>query len=373
MARRNVATMKDDIVVDRSELIEQYLPPNPRVPSPSSPSSSRSGDQEEKLNRKQVLLQHNIELRKKFESMVLQWQEILCDPVDEATLGEAANRIKQSHYQEVIEERNIGNLCGYPLCPKPPRDIKGKFRIALHERKVFDISVLKQYCSSTCLSASRWLGAQMTEEPIYLNNTDPAYLKVTRVSIVPLGMELAEFQAQGAKNAVSKVTKPSAAFSLPELRQEDASSLPLSARSPVLPTTSSSAPGSSSSLGNQYVQSLLSSVPQTPSFIKIVERDTTGQILTSDIDHDMQDSLGNDHEQRHEAVDGYRVPVNSNLSRKGSSDQQGDFGRIGESGIDTRAIEQGMSQVNLLGSQHVHSHDHTMQRSASSMSMDTQP
>jgi len=70
------------------------------------------------------------------------------------------------------------------------QDIKGKFRISLQERKVFDISVLKQFCSSTCLAASRWLEAQMSEEPLYLLNSDSDYLKETRVSIVPLNMEL---------------------------------------------------------------------------------------------------------------------------------------------------------------------------------------
>ncbi|KAI7820815.1 Rtr1/RPAP2 family-domain-containing protein [Gamsiella multidivaricata] len=197
MARRNVPTMKDDIVVDKSPLIEQYLPPRPKPSPSSSVSGSQSTGQGDKLNRKQILIQQNIELRKKFETMVLQWQEILLDPVSEETLGEAANRIKRSHYLEVIEERNIGKLCGYPLCSKPPRDIKGKFRISLHERKVFDISILKKFCSSTCLSASRWLEAQLTEEPIYLDNTDPTYLKMIRVSIVPLDMELAHSMTGG--------------------------------------------------------------------------------------------------------------------------------------------------------------------------------
>ncbi|KAI8357716.1 Rtr1/RPAP2 family-domain-containing protein [Mortierella sp. GBAus27b] len=189
MTTRRVPTMKDDIVVDKSPLIEQYLPRKPNASS-SKGRSNDQGESKPEPTRKQVLLQHNLELRKKFESMVLQWQEILCDPVDEDTLGEAANRIKQSHYQEVIEERNIVNLCGYPLCSRPPRDMKGKFRISLQERKVYDITILKKYCSSTCLSASRWIEAQMTEEPIYLNNADPEDLKIVRVSIVPLNMEL---------------------------------------------------------------------------------------------------------------------------------------------------------------------------------------
>ncbi|KAG0016941.1 RNA polymerase II associated protein 2 [Podila clonocystis] len=193
--------MRDDIVVNQSSVVSQYMPPKSitpvggvasTVPNPNGASSDATDTSPTKqLNKKQILLQQNFDLKRKYESMVLEWIEILCDPVSEATLGEAANRLKQSHYQEVIEERKIGNLCGYPLCGRPPRDIKGKFRISLSERKVFDISVLKLYCSSTCLAASRWLEGQLTEEPLYLNNSASESLKVTRVSIVPLDMGLA--------------------------------------------------------------------------------------------------------------------------------------------------------------------------------------
>ena len=96
---RNVATMKDDIVVDQSALIQQYLPSKPSTSSASSPSATAmEGTENEqpdtptaKLNRKQILLQQNIEWRKKFESMALHWQEVLCDTVSEQVLGEAVS------------------------------------------------------------------------------------------------------------------------------------------------------------------------------------------------------------------------------------------------------------------------------------------
>ncbi|KAG0299283.1 RNA polymerase II associated protein 2 [Dissophora globulifera] len=380
MARRSVATMKDDIVVDHSPLIDQYLPPKPIAPESTSPPSStgQAGDQGDKLNRKQVLLQNNIDLRKKFESMVLEWQEILCDPVDIETLGEAANRIKRSHYEEIIEERNIGKLCGYPLCPNPPRDIKGKFRISLQERKVFDISVLKQYCSSTCLSSSRWLEAQLTEEPIYLNNSDHAFLKQIRVSIVPLGMELAEFQAQHGGGIAPNVvdTRSSQAFVLPEHKLESVPTrrVSSSAASSALPSQLSSASKAvqppSSTPEEEYVQSLLASIPDTPSSIRIVEHDTTG---VNNMDHEMQDEFEDDEfaHHNHESVDGYLVPVrNSKPSLK--------RGGIGSIEADTRALADNLAQVSLSDQQQQQQQqhlqpqgDHIMRRVASSSSMDT--
>ncbi|KAG0233786.1 RNA polymerase II associated protein 2 [Mortierella sp. GBA43] len=344
--------MKDDIVVDKSPLIEQYLPRKPNASS-SKGRSNDQGESKPEPTRKQVLLQHNLELRKKFESMVLQWQEILCDPVDEDTLGEAANRIKQSHYQEVIEERNIVNLCGYPLCSRPPRDMKGKFRISLQERKVYDITILKKYCSSTCLSASRWIEAQMTEEPIYLNNADPEDLKIVRVSIVPLNMELDEFQAQRERNAPPEDTTTTPAYSLPE---HDFESNSASTTAPQDAAFSTPAP--TSSLGNEYVQSLLASIPKAPSFVKIVEHDTTGSTPRAPshddymengfgtIEDDSDDDFG---QHQHDTVEGFRVPVNTDVDR----------------------IEYEMSHISL--SDRLQPQDQPMHRSESSTSMDTQP
>ncbi|KAF9127490.1 RNA polymerase II associated protein 2 [Mortierella sp. 14UC] len=366
-----VPTMKDDIVVDRSPLVEQYLPPS----QPTTPASSASSVQapasaaqgENKLNRKQQLIQQNIELRKRFETMVLQWQEVLLDPVTEETLGEAANRIKRSHYGEIIEERNIAKLCGYPLCARPPRDIKGKFRISLQERKVFDISVLRQYCSSICLTASRWLEGQLTEDPLYLRDNDPERLRVTQVSIVPLDMELAEYHALRAANReAEQEPRPSPAFSLPTHGFAQVtgqpSEGPMSQSSTTMIATTTTSTSTPSSNSDAYVQSILASVPATPTFIKIVERDTAGEIPRepldmSDMDQQMQESFG---VGGGDEVEGYSVPVPKQKRPSGGASNQQQVGR------DTHVIERQMAKVTI-------SEDHPMSRTGSSMSMDTQP
>ncbi|KAF9926786.1 RNA polymerase II associated protein 2 [Linnemannia zychae] len=369
---RNVSTMKDNIVVDRNPLIDSYLPRQRSTTTASSTSPEQkpasvgeSAQDESKLNRKQQILQQNFELRKKFETMVLQWQEILLDPIDEATLGEAANRIKQSHYKEIIEERNIAKLCGYPLCSRQPRDIKGKFRISLQERKVFDISVLKQYCSSTCLTASRWLEGQLTEDPLYLRDNDPERLKITQVSIVPLDMELAEYQAtRGANRGTELGSQSPPAFSLPthslakvagQDHGESASPTSTKVATATMPMSTSH------SLSDAYVQSMLASVPSTPSFIKIVERDTVGETPRepfdmSDLDQQMQESFGVS--GRGDEVEGYSVPAFKQKRPSGGSSTRQQ--------LDTKMIEQKLTNITI-------SEDQSMSRTGSSMSMDTQP
>ncbi|KAF9977745.1 RNA polymerase II associated protein 2 [Actinomortierella ambigua] len=369
-------TMKDDIVVNKpSPVLQQYLPSSkPATKNSSDSTINSSGDSDstpkpKKPTRKQVLLQQNIDRRRQYESMVSEWQDKLLDPVPEQVLGEAANRLKQSHYIEIIEERNIEKLCGYPLCSRPPRDIKGKFRISLSERKVYDISPLKQFCSSKCLVASRWFESQLTEEPLYLVNRSPEQLRIVTVSIVPLDMDLEEFQRTRGRHmpagaAEKAVPKPTDAFTIeapdrlanvvphragtapalskdrsgtsqqPNQNSAEQSQQQSPPKSPPMPGLSPNA--------SAYIQSILATVPSTPSTIRIVERESSMHPSTlaastpkgsqkSDVDQAMQDAYGTaaaSSRSRHddkkddpsfEIVEGFRVPVSRSSVQKPST------------------------------------------------------
>ena len=55
-----------------------------------------------------------------------------------------AQVLSQSHYTDVVEERNISNLCGYPLCVNPlGEQPKQKYHISLAQKKVFDLTERK--------------------------------------------------------------------------------------------------------------------------------------------------------------------------------------------------------------------------------------
>ncbi|XP_050382942.1 putative RNA polymerase II subunit B1 CTD phosphatase RPAP2 homolog [Argentina anserina] len=83
----------------------------------------------------------------------------------------AASIISRSDYTDVVTERSIAGLCGYPLCPNPlpPSDAasghrKGHYRISLREHKVYDLRETKLYCSSKCLIDSKAFGQSLSEE-----------------------------------------------------------------------------------------------------------------------------------------------------------------------------------------------------------------
>ncbi|XP_075989825.1 putative RNA polymerase II subunit B1 CTD phosphatase RPAP2 [Anticarsia gemmatalis] len=78
--------------------------------------------------------------------------------------------INQTHFQDIIEERSIIHLCGYPLCPKTlsVKDIpKQKYRISLKTNKVYDITARKNFCSNNCYSAAMYVNKQLLTSPLW--------------------------------------------------------------------------------------------------------------------------------------------------------------------------------------------------------------
>ncbi|KAF9165147.1 RNA polymerase II associated protein 2 [Actinomortierella ambigua] len=366
-------TMKDDIVVNKpSPAFQQYLPSSKPATKNTNTSNNNGGNSDstpKAPTRRQVLVQQNVDRRRQYESMVSEWQDKLLEPVPEQVLGEAANRLKKSHYIEIIEERNIEKLCGYPLCSRPPRDVKGKFRISLSERKVYDITPLKQFCSSKCLVASRWFESQLTEEPLYLINRNAAQLCSIRVSIVPLDMDLEEFQRTRGRHmptgvAEKAVPKPTDAFTIesPDRLADvvphlEGSTSPPSAKDrsrtsqqqqqqpsgqiqPASPPKSPPLPALSSNT-SAYIQSILATVPTTPSTIRIVERESSMEPSTATastvglqqdhVDQAMQDAYGTStapsqsgrvtekEDPAFEIVEGFRVSVGRSTLQKPST------------------------------------------------------
>lgn len=76
--------------------------------------------------------------------------------------------ICRSDYEDVVTERSISNLCGYPLCPNSlPSDRsarKGRFKISREENKLVDLREREKYCSSACLEISKTFAASFGEE-----------------------------------------------------------------------------------------------------------------------------------------------------------------------------------------------------------------
>lgn len=79
---------------------------------------------------------------------------------NEDQLFAAGSLMSKSDYEDVVTERYITNICGYPLCSNPlpfesDRPRKGRYRISLKEHKVYDLQETYKYCSSSCVVNSK--------------------------------------------------------------------------------------------------------------------------------------------------------------------------------------------------------------------------
>lgn len=91
---------------------------------------------------------------------------------DDLRLGE--NFICQSDYDNVVQERFILKLCGYPLCPnKLTKEWKQKYHVSLRDKRIYDVEVRKLYCSVRCMDVStQYRENNLPEQPIWMRPGD---------------------------------------------------------------------------------------------------------------------------------------------------------------------------------------------------------
>jgi hypothetical protein len=76
-------------------------------------------------------------------------------------------------YSDIVEERSITQLCGYPLCANSLSDVpKKKYQISVKNKTVYDISERKKFCSNKCYKASTYLQKQIPTSPIWLRENE---------------------------------------------------------------------------------------------------------------------------------------------------------------------------------------------------------
>ncbi|EEB07122.1 RNA polymerase II-associated protein Rtr1 [Schizosaccharomyces japonicus yFS275] len=103
--------------------------------------------------------------RIEFDNLVLEWIERLMDPVSEEILKESQNFLRKTDYNEVVKERHLVKLCGYPTCSNSP---KKQTRYRIEGNKMLRYGGLNYYCSKDCFLASCSFMLQLSEEPLWI-------------------------------------------------------------------------------------------------------------------------------------------------------------------------------------------------------------
>nr|XP_010342160.1 putative RNA polymerase II subunit B1 CTD phosphatase RPAP2 isoform X4 [Saimiri boliviensis boliviensis] len=86
---------------------------------------------------------------------------------------ECGKFITPAHYRDVVDERSIVKLCGYPLCQKKLGIVpKQKYKISTKTNKVYDITERKSFCSNFCYQASKFFEAQIPKTPVWVREEE---------------------------------------------------------------------------------------------------------------------------------------------------------------------------------------------------------
>ena len=99
----------------------------------------------------------------------MQWE--LLEPGVTAEQLEAAARVLQpSHYEDIVAERAIDGLCGYPPCTNaaPLKGQGPKFRVSIDDRRVYDISSLHSFCGRECAQRSHAYATSLSTTSLFL-------------------------------------------------------------------------------------------------------------------------------------------------------------------------------------------------------------
>eukprot|EP01130_Rhizamoeba_saxonica_P006982 TRINITY_DN2796_c0_g2_i1.p2 TRINITY_DN2796_c0_g2~~TRINITY_DN2796_c0_g2_i1.p2 ORF type:complete len:503 (+),score=109.72 TRINITY_DN2796_c0_g2_i1:201-1511(+) len=106
------------------------------------------------------------------EHQIFQLQRLLTQPPDgsrsvsQAQLLEAIMYMQPHHYEDIVVERAVMKICGWPLCENDLSRKLPHYRISRKEGKVYDQTYRKNFCSEKCFNASSYLEVQISSESI---------------------------------------------------------------------------------------------------------------------------------------------------------------------------------------------------------------
>ncbi|KAM9688107.1 putative RNA polymerase II subunit B1 CTD phosphatase RPAP2 isoform 7-T9 [Trichechus inunguis] len=100
-------------------------------------------------------------------------EQLLEENITEEFLKDCGMFITSAHYNDVVDERTISKLCGYPICQKKLGIVpKQKYRISTKTNKVYDITERKSFCSNFCYKASKFFQAQIPKTPVWIREEE---------------------------------------------------------------------------------------------------------------------------------------------------------------------------------------------------------
>nr|XP_003220143.1 PREDICTED: putative RNA polymerase II subunit B1 CTD phosphatase RPAP2 isoform X1 [Anolis carolinensis]XP_016848655.1 PREDICTED: putative RNA polymerase II subunit B1 CTD phosphatase RPAP2 isoform X2 [Anolis carolinensis] len=141
-----------------------------RRPGNKQPSVLTNEDAAQRKAALEAAIRKKIEHERKALKVV---ERLLEDDITEEFLTNCGKLITPSHYKDVVEERFIVKLCGYPTCRNRLQNVpKQKYQISTKTNKVYDITERKCFCSNFCYRASKYFEGQISQSPVWLRDEE---------------------------------------------------------------------------------------------------------------------------------------------------------------------------------------------------------
>ncbi|XP_068949329.1 putative RNA polymerase II subunit B1 CTD phosphatase RPAP2 [Petaurus breviceps papuanus] len=137
-------------------------------------SKETNASKSEEASRRKAELEAAIRKKIEYERKALRVvEQLLEEDITEKFLVESGKQITSAHYKDVVEERVIIHLCGYPLCHNKLGNVpKQKYRISTKTNRVYDITERKFFCSNFCYRASKYFEAQISKSPLWVREEE---------------------------------------------------------------------------------------------------------------------------------------------------------------------------------------------------------
>uniref|UniRef100_A0A0P4VWP6 RNA polymerase II subunit B1 CTD phosphatase RPAP2 homolog n=1 Tax=Scylla olivacea TaxID=85551 RepID=A0A0P4VWP6_SCYOL len=98
-------------------------------------------------------------------------------PVEPQVFVAKAKYINPQVYNDVVVERAVAGLCGYPMCSNTFTDTYGSRSYVIRNNILYDITERRNFCSNVCYEASELVYEQVLTLPLYLRDTEDADIK----------------------------------------------------------------------------------------------------------------------------------------------------------------------------------------------------
>lgn len=150
---------------------EEYLKPPDNVGSGTKKTSRR---QESIIGTAELMKLSKARAQNIFLSMI----EKAVTPI---YFVQQARYIDPAIYDDIVTERALTGLCGYPLCSRQFTDQFGKRTYIIRNNKVYDISERRNFCSAVCYEASEIVRKQLARDPLYLRYDENKFITDVKI------------------------------------------------------------------------------------------------------------------------------------------------------------------------------------------------